>query len=244
MSLMLQGAAVVVPAPAGGTAVSPKELFDNLCNDFGVDLKVAAYLVDDCGLESLEDFLHFFTAEEQIESRVIDKVRDLPHAFRNAARLRRAWAGVKGAASAAEESKKKGKEDPDLDTLLPEAELTDLRDRFWERYKLNFGVLVEPSDYLVSRLHKEMAKRLLQVPPVFKTKSLTHQLRAERKRKRISDELELVTTEQEGDENVHEDLKNYISLHYTLMLAYARAGCSKLASAPSAPETRDKDTSD
>ena len=123
MALVLHGAPVQPPLPAGGAVLAPKALFEKLCAQFGVDGKVAAYLVEECGLESMEDFLHFFTAEGQIEVRVTDRVPELTHRFRNAARLRRAWAGVREAAAAAEDTKKRGREDPDLDALLPEGDL-------------------------------------------------------------------------------------------------------------------------
>ena len=121
------GAAVEAPLTSAGTVLAPRALFEKLCGQFRVDGRVAAYLVDECGLETLEDFLHVFTSDDQIEARSTDKVPDLQHRFRNAARLRRAWAGVKEAAATAEDSKKRGREDPDLDALLPAADLRDLR---------------------------------------------------------------------------------------------------------------------
>ena len=80
-----------------------------------------------------------------------------------------------------------------------------------------------------------------QVPAVFKTKSLTHQLKAEPKRKRIADDIEPVTHEAESEEHPTEDLRTYVAFRLTLMFAYARAGCTKLLDAPAEPDTKDRD---
>ena len=51
MSLMLHGAAIAVPAPAGGTAVTPKELFDKLFTNF---VSLANLVAKRGGFASLE----------------------------------------------------------------------------------------------------------------------------------------------------------------------------------------------
>ena len=77
-----------------------------------------------------------------------------------------------------------------------------------------------------------------QVPAAFQTKSLTRQLRAEPKRKRIADDIEPVTHEAESEEHPTEDLRTYVAFRLTLMFAYARAGCTKLLDAPTSPKPR------
>ena len=67
-----------------------------------------------------------------------------------------------------------------------------------------------------------------QVHSVFRVKTLTHQLSMTRKRQRIADGLVLVTGEQanEFEAEPRRDVATYVSLHHTLMLAYARAGAT------------------
>eukprot|EP00971_Amphidinium_carterae_P219005 4347261-Amphidinium_carterae.1 len=94
---------------------------------------------------------------------------------------------------------KRGREQDGLDLLLPEAMIIDLRKAFWTRCRVSFSAFEEPDDYLLSRITKELDKRLLQVHPVFKVRTLTHQLRAERKKQRFSEGIVLVMQEQEED---------------------------------------------
>ena len=105
---------------------------------------------------------------------------------------------------------------------------------------LSIIAATEPSDYLVSRIAKEISKRLLQVQEVFKVKRLSAQLTYRNKRQRVSEGLELIAFETEREDTVKEDMQNYLQLHYTLMLANARAGCSRLPNAPKDAETRDR----
>ena len=49
----------------------------------------------------------------------------------------------------------------ELDDLLEEGILRDVKVQFWKRYKMKYPVEVSPSDQLLSRCYREMDKRLL-----------------------------------------------------------------------------------
>ncbi len=62
------------------------------------------------------------------------------------ARLRQAWEAVQVVHQQADSIKKRSTEDPELDTLLGTVALDGIKERFWTRYKISFGVSTEPSD--------------------------------------------------------------------------------------------------
>jgi hypothetical protein len=115
---------------------------------------------------------------------VTSKVAELQNRPLTAARIRQAWTGVKGALAQADIVKKRGSEAGDYDALLPQPDLDDLVSQFWSRHHLRHAPAVEPSDLLISRLSKEMGKRLLTIRSVWQTSTMNHQLRTDRKRQR------------------------------------------------------------
>ena len=140
-----------------------------------------------------------------------------------------------------------GADESDLDGLLNEKELNDLRDAFHRRHKLSFGAQVEPSDQLVSRIYKEIERRMCQVHDVFRTKTLTHTFMSSRKKRRIADGVEVLLPETEGELEeapVKETISAYLALLFTLMLAYARAGCQPRGDAPANAENRGDQSAD
>ena len=54
----------------------------------------------------------------------------------------------------------------DLDSLLEESELRDAKQAFWRRYRLRFPAEVHPGDAVVSRVSRELSKRMLAFAPV------------------------------------------------------------------------------
>eukprot|EP00971_Amphidinium_carterae_P162417 3219633-Amphidinium_carterae.1 len=59
---------------------------------------------------------------------------------------------------------------------------------------------MEPSDYLISKILRETEKRILQVFPVWKVRTLNQQMRQERKRHRVSENVQLVLDAEEVEE--------------------------------------------
>ena len=124
-----------------------------------------------------------------------------------------------------------------MDTLLPQPDLDDLDNRFWSRYKVRYPAWVKPGDLLVSRLSREIGKRLLTVQDVWKTRTLLHQKRSKQK-KTVVGEVTLMMGEAEEPDPVTHDLGTYLQLLFTLMLGYALAGDQPHPSPPTTPELR------
>jgi hypothetical protein len=134
--------------------------------------------------------------------------------------------------------KQKGIDENDLDALLPQSELDSIGDRFWRRYHVRVPAWLHPSDTLVSRLFREMEKRLLTIHVVWRVKTLLQQKKAVQKKERLSSTVTVsVAGEVEDTEAVTHDVSNYLNLLYTLLLAYVMAGTVAL---PNAPQTDDK----
>ncbi len=153
---------------------------------------------------------------------------------RQGARLKRAWQAVKTAAAVEVEIKKRGSEAVDLDDLLTQPELESIKVQFWARHKLPFPPHMEPSDAVVSRLQREIKKRLLTVRDISWVKSMAHQLRTDNKRLRVGGEANLYI-EQGGQSQPPPPVRDaaaYIDALTTLMIGYARAGVTALEGAP------------
>ena len=177
------------------------------------------------------------TDGSQAEDKVIKNVADLSQKELMASRLRQAWVASKEAAATGAVKKKQAVAEQDLDTLIDASDLKRMAERFWGRYKLRYDLDSKPSDYLVSRLYKEFSTRMLQVHPVFKVKTLSHQLMQEKKRRKLGDCIEIIET-QGSSVKIRESMHSYLELHFTLMLGFALAGIERVPSAPP-PDTED-----
>ena len=126
---------MTLPTAPVWTAEKVLEQFENLCTRFRVDVAVARHLVASEGLESLKDFAHIVTTEAELTA-IVAKVPDLERKQLQVSRLRQAWAAVKQLETTVEMRKKRGWDENDLDVVLPESELTDLKQLFHARYKV------------------------------------------------------------------------------------------------------------
>ena len=102
------------------------------------------------------------------------------------ARLRRTWAALKVYFQHADAGRVKVAES-DLDDLLGESDLRDMKQSFWRRYKTRFPPELCPSDSTLSRVTRELNKRMLCVFSVWKVKSLQFQLVSTSKRRKLGD---------------------------------------------------------
>ncbi len=161
MALAVRGQSLVLPAHAEGA--DPENLFATMRKEFGISTKVGSYLVDVEGLSSLSDFVHRLTSDGEIGTFVA-AIEGLSRPGLETSRLRKAWRAARAAAATADKKRKTG-EDEDLDLLLPAPELSDIKTAFYGRYKLRFPVKTEPCDKLVSRLAREMSRRIPCRPP-------------------------------------------------------------------------------
>ena len=156
---------------------APRIVFAEPEKKFSWDPKIAKWLLADNGLgaKSADDFLHMAASEQGNEFEAVVKAAGCSNALQQVSRLRQAWTSVRHAASAADEVKKRGRDESDLDALLDQAALDNLQDEFFARYKMSYLPEVDPSEALISRLSKEMSKRILTHKDVFKTRSRAHQ---------------------------------------------------------------------
>ena len=240
MALNVGGQALPVPlAVAPGAA---KALFDELCAKFGIHDTVSDFMVNSLGLETLADFQHMLTDTAKVEELIVSQIKNLPKPVLQAARIRQALEAVQQAAAGAALSKKRGLEDPDLESLLSAEQLNDLKEAFWRRYKVRYAADIEPSDAMLSRVAKELTKKMLTVHPVLKVRTMTQQLNQERKRRKLSDGIELLMHEEDAEEVAQADAATYMRCLWTLLLAMARAGVVALSTAPNVPELLSADS--
>ncbi len=210
--------------------------FSDLAVAFKLSDKVRDYLwlepPQGLGLESVADLEWFANSGEDVD-KIVTKI-GVDDAVRQGSRLKRAWHAVKQNSADAAERKKRGAEAVDLDALLTEPELNDIRKQFWARHKMPFPPHMEPSDAMVSRLQREIQKRMLTVRDIAWVRSMAHQLRADNKRLKVGDGVPLYL-EQGGQAQPAlppRDAASYIDALTTLMIGYAKAGVMARAGAP------------
>ena len=206
---------------AGST---PPQLFAALAAKFGWEDKVRDWMTDAKGLgaATLLDFLHAATTVEDVAAMVTADKAD--NKFLMKSRLRQAWLSLKQASEEQERIKRKGLDESDLDQLLTQPELDDMEARHWARYKMIWPPEIAPSDLLLSRLVRELGKRLLSVKEVLKVKTQAQQQRMSRKRTKMGDGIELIMGETMGEDSPR-DVHSYLAGLQTLMIAYSKAGC-------------------
>jgi len=203
-------------------------LLEKLGASFGIDKKVIDHLANVVKIESLDDI----AAMEPEDLRLCVKdVQDV-NVLLQTSRLRQAWEGIKKAGTLADEAKRKGDVGEDLDTLLPREVLESGAEKFWALYHMKWHASVEPSEYLISKCAKRLTSRTVAVDNLWQVKTLVNQLRTAPKRQKVTEKLELVETAADVDVEVPETLMQYLSNLFTYSLAWARAGCDKLVSAP------------
>ena len=111
--------------------------------------------------------------------------------------------------------------------MLADSELRGLKETFWVRYQLRFPAEVQPSDSAVSRISRELSKRMPCIFDIWKVRSLQFQLGTSQKRRHLADGL--YTDEPETDEVVARDVDTYLQKLHTLMIAYAINGTQPIA---------------
>eukprot|EP00435_Cladocopium_sp_Y103_P070895 s1385_g36.t1 len=200
---------------------TPQEILKKLGDNFGWDAGVVDALIQ-LGVENLHEFRFLWATEAAIETWT-GKLGLGNKALLMTARVRRAWAAVGLYYRHAEQDRSKIQLS-DLDTMLGETELRGTKQQFWRRYKLRFAPEVHPADTTISRVTREMQKRMLCVYGVWKVKSLQFQLTTSQKKRKVGDSL--FVEEGEDEESCTHDYDNYLDKLYTLLLAYAMAGCA------------------
>jgi hypothetical protein len=212
--------------------------FQDMGSKFGLDVKVVEWLLETAGLGAiaLKDFLFCVRDAAEIAdlTTVIMKAKQIDESekWNVTSRIRQAWISLKEAQDQASVVRKRGVDQTDLDELLHQDDLDDLQGMFWNRHKMMFPPEINPGDMLVSRLHREVTKRLLSVREVERVKSQQQQRMSSRKKQRVCEGLELLTGQADDEWDAIGDVQDYLLKLWTLMVAYAMAGCKPLAGAP------------
>ena len=78
------------------------------------------------------------------------------------ASARRAWHSAKQMVMLREADRTRS-DKADLDDMLEEVSLRDVKTEFWKRYELRFPADITPSGSMVSRCHRGTGRRMLMV---------------------------------------------------------------------------------
>ena len=144
---------------------SKEATFAALSAKFGINDNVKDLFLDG-PMENLEDFRYYFANEKEIDAFVAadDTLRHgaQPELRIQIARVRRAWAAVRQN-GLRKENRNTVSSVAELDDLLEEGTLREVKVQFWKRYKMKYPVEVSPSDQLLSRCYRKLEKRLLTV---------------------------------------------------------------------------------
>lgn len=215
--------------PRDGAPV--EEVLKSLGTQFSLDDAVIKGLLA-AKIGHIEEFRFFFDAEEKITPWVQKLNLGEEHNIQ-CARLRRAWSAVRLFYTHAEQDRSKVSS-TDLDSMLDEGELRNAKQTFWRRYKMRFPPELHPADATVSRVSRELDKRMLCVYNVWKVRTLQFQLHTTQKKRKLGDGL--FTEEAEDESPTVQDAEAYLDRLYSLMLAYAIAGSAGVTGAPSLTE--------
>ena len=218
-----------------------KDEVEALCTKYGVDKKISVWLLgtDGFGMVRMEDLMYALKEEPAAAAMVkAAGISGTGPELQQASRLRQAYAAMKKAEDEQDAIKKRGMDETDLDSLLPQLVLDDMGDRHYTRYHMCYPPWIFPSDQLLSRLSREMDKRLLRMQDVFKVRSQAQMSRAQKKKTVLDEGVEV--THNEADDHTYEaqTLKAYLSKLLTLIIAYVVAGSRRLTNQPATAEKR------
>jgi len=180
-------------------------------------------------VESLEDI----AAMEPEDLRTCVKDIEDINVVLQTSRLRQAWEGIKKAAALADEVKRKSDDNEDLDALLPREILESGEEKFWALYHMKWHAAVEPSEYLISKCARRLVSRTMAVDNLWHVKTLATQFETAPKRQKVKEWDRQIEATDDMDIEVLETVTQYLANIFTYCLAWARAGCDKLDSAPS-----------
>jgi hypothetical protein len=222
------------------------QVFAAMAVQFRWDPRVSTHFTGAAGDQfnwvEINDFI-FAAANEDEVKILVDAVPELTAAEKltQTSRVRQAWASLREAMKSTTEQRRRGLDEVDLDALLSERELGEIGDQFWDRYKVSYPPHLDPADTGVSRLNREIGKRLLTVRDVNKWKTMLHQVHAKRKKQQIGEGIELsLDAAEECD--IEYSLAAYLNSLHSLLIGYAKAGIQKRDPFPTDPEKRGSDT--
>ena len=208
------------------------EQFNEIGEQYGWEPSVTKFMTSDKGLSAREiiDFTFLLGCDRlMITVNLGDECKE---PMQQKSCLRQAWDDLKKAKENEDVLKRKRSDDVDLGKFLTQAELETLANLFWCGCRVELPPALAPYDALVSRVNKELSKRLLTLRDVSKTRFLSQQQRSSHKRIRIAEGVDFVQNEDEGHVESTQSLQMYLDLLQTGLLAYVIAGTTKVKNAP------------
>ena len=210
---------------------SPEEILRKLGDNFSLDDGVITALLR-LGVESLQEFRFLWASEQAIEPWVA-KLGLGDKALLMTARVRRAWAAVGLYYRQVEQDRSKIALS-DLDTMLGRPSCATPSSSFGDATRCASPQRSTQQTPPSPESPEKLQKRMLCVYNIWRVKTLQFQLTTSQKKRKLSEGLFL----EDGDDEevVTHDVDNYLDRLFTLMLAYAMAGCSGVTGAPDAAQ--------
>ena len=210
------------------------QTFALLAKDFKWEEKTKLALLKR-DIQDLDDFRYLFTSEADVTTWVAT-VADVSDPGVAAARIKRAWAAVRKQGALRDEDKSQAPVQ-DLDAMLGDDDLLERKQKFWNRYHMEYPPEVMPADSLVSRVAREMEKLLLMVFNMALVRTMMHQITTNRKKTKVGDNLytDAADDQAEGQAGLS-DVLTYMNHLFTYLLALAIAGVHRKPAA-AAPES-------
>ena len=225
-------------------STSIAQVFDDLAAKYNLSAEVRTWLTDANGLNAqrLEDFAYAMSSESEAQAIIAAAKVPTGSTIQQLSRVRQAWAGVRKAAEDAQKVLQRGSDETDLDVMLTAPQLDNIQDVFFRRYKVHYPSSVMPSEAVISRLSKEIDKKLLTLRDVWKVRTQAQLVRATRKTTLLTEGIEIShNAPQEDEAPGPQTIQVYMNKLFTLLLGYAVVGAKARSGAP-ASESRATDT--
>ena len=222
---------------------TPQAIFTDLCARFELSDAVRDQIVS-MGISSLSEFRYYVTTAAELEALFITPIRDLDNRRLQLARLRHCWSATV-AAEAQRESSSSTPLQLDEDECLPASQITGIRDMFWARYHLVYPPEFTPSDRVITKAQRALAKRSLEVIDLWQVRSIANQRMTQAKRRRVAPDIWVGGDPDEtGVDPVHHSWFTYLGQMRLYFLSLAMAGSTKLEPQPAAPESATTSSTD
>ena len=202
-----------------------QETMESLGMNFSLDPVVTKALLA-TKIQNLEEFRFLFEDESKVDT-FLAKLQLGEDRLIQGSRLRRAWTAVTLYYKNQDQDRSKISVS-DLDTMLADTELRDVKSNFWIRYRMRFPPEIHPADATLSRISRELSKRMLCVYNLWKVRTLQYQLHTTQRKRKLAEGL--CTEEAEDEDKIPHDWENYLDRLLTLLVAYAMAGVTPRAS--------------
>ena len=161
-----------------------QETMESLGLNFSLDPVVTKALLA-TKIQNLEEFRFLFEDESKVDT-FLAKLQLGDERLIQGSRLRRAWTAVTLYYKNQDQDRSKVSVS-DLDTMLADTELRDVKSNFWVRYRMRFPPEIHPADATLSRISRELSKRMLCVYNLWKVLTLQYQLHTTQKKRKLAE---------------------------------------------------------